>query len=110
MLIFISHLSFAFCQVILWIVLVTQLSAVSYVGSLVSCYNFRSLRLSCRKWTKYESALFRSESVSLRVDSLYAEEVEAVKALAAFQLLLQYRFVSEAELKQRLGFETSPSV
>jgi len=48
--------------------------------------------------------------VSLRVDSLYAEEVEAVKALAAFQLLLQYRFVSEAELKQRLGFETSPSV
>jgi len=51
---------------------------------LVLCHKFRNLRLSYRKWSKSESALFRSESVSLRVDKLYAEAIEAVKILAAF--------------------------
>jgi hypothetical protein len=81
---FFSHLSIAFSRINLWIVLVTQSSAVLHAGSLASCHNLRSLRLSCRKLSKPESALFRSERVSLRVDSLYAEAIEAVKAVAAF--------------------------
>jgi len=59
LLILVSYLPFAFSRIILWIVLVTQLSAVLHAGC-VSCHNFRSLRLSCRKWPK-------SQSVSLRV-------------------------------------------
>jgi hypothetical protein len=51
---FVSHLSIAFRQTILRIVLVTQLRAVLQVVSLVLCHSFRSLHLSCRKWSKRE--------------------------------------------------------
>jgi hypothetical protein len=80
---FVSHLSIAFCQTILWIILVTHLRAVLQIGSLVLCHSFCSLHLSCRKWSKPRGALFRSENASLCVASLYAKATEAVKALAA---------------------------
>jgi hypothetical protein len=58
-------------------------STKTYMLDLVSCLNFRNLRLSYRKWSTSEGALFRSESVSLCADSLHAKATEAVKALAA---------------------------
>jgi len=65
-------------MIILWIVLVTQLSAILHAGSLVSCHNFRSLRFSCRKTHCFGLRM------CMRVCSLYAKAMEAVKGLAAF--------------------------
>jgi hypothetical protein len=48
--------------------------------------------------------------VSSRVYSLYIEAIEAVKVLVAFSASSTCRFGFEAELKQRLGFETAPSL
>jgi len=58
-----SHLSVAFRRAILRIALVTQLRAVLQLESLtsISCHSFRSLRWSCRKWSKPEGPLFKSE-------------------------------------------------
>jgi hypothetical protein len=71
----VSHLSNAFLRVILRIVLVTQFNTVLHVGSLVSCHNFRSFCLCCRRWSRPDSSLFSSESRSWRLDSLYAEPI-----------------------------------
>jgi hypothetical protein len=49
-----------------------------------SCHNFRSVYLSCRRWSRHGSPLFRSDSVSLCVDSLYVDVINAMKVLAAF--------------------------
>jgi hypothetical protein len=106
--IFVSHLPFAFRRVILWIVLVAQLSTVLHTGSLVSCHNIRSFRLSCR-WSKYEGALFRSESESLCVDSLYAKAVDAAKALAAFSASSTVSIWIRGGNKSEARLRTAPS-
>jgi hypothetical protein len=60
----------------------TQLTAALHAGSLVSCHNFLSLFLCLIKRTKPGRSLFRSRSVILLVDSLYAEGIEAENSRA----------------------------
>jgi hypothetical protein len=83
LLIFVSHHSSAFLGVIRLIAFETQLTAVLHAGSLVSCYNIPSLCLCFNNWSKPGRSLFISESVTLLVDSLYADAIEAVKSRAA---------------------------
>jgi hypothetical protein len=102
--IYVSHLSFAFLWVILWTVLVAQLSAILHLASLVSCHNFHSLCLSCRWWSRPSSSLLRSKSMNLHVVSLYAKAIGDVKLLAAFSassivwMCIQEEISSEAWL------------
>jgi hypothetical protein len=78
----ISHRSSAFLRVIRLIYLVTRLTAALHAGSLVSCHNFLSLCFCFSKWSNPCRSLFMCESVTLLVDSLYAEAIEAVKSRA----------------------------
>jgi hypothetical protein len=55
---------------------VSQLTAVFKAGSLVSCHNFLSLHLCFNSRSKPGRSLFRSKSVTLLVNSLYAEAKE----------------------------------
>jgi hypothetical protein len=81
--IYVSHRSSAVLRVIRPIDFVIQLIAVLYAGYLVSCHNFLSHFLCFNKRSKPGRALFISESVTLLVDSLYAEAIDAVKSRAA---------------------------
>jgi hypothetical protein len=83
LLIFVSYRSSAYLRVIRLIVFVSQLTAVLHAGSFVSCHNFVSLCLCFNKRSSLSRSLFMSESVTLLVDSLYAEAIEAVKQRAA---------------------------
>jgi hypothetical protein len=109
LLIFISHRLNAFLRVILRIAL-----AISYCRftrwNPVSCHNFISLCLCCRRWSRHGSSLFISEGVSLRVDRLYAEQQRLSNYKLLFQLLQQCHFGSWEKLRQKLGFETAPSL
>jgi hypothetical protein len=71
LLIFVSHRSSAFLEVIRLIVFVTQLTAVLHAGALVSCHSFLSLCLCFNKWSKPGRSLLMSRRVTLLVDSLY---------------------------------------
>jgi hypothetical protein len=62
---------------------VTRLTAALHAISLVSCHNFLSLCLCFSKWSSPGRSFFMSESVTLLVDSLYAEAIETVKSRAA---------------------------
>jgi hypothetical protein len=65
-------------------VFLTPLTAILHAGSRVSCHSFHILCLRFNKQSNPgRSWLFMSESVTLLVDSLYAEAIEAVKLLAA---------------------------
>jgi hypothetical protein len=80
---FISHRPSAFLWVICLIVLATQLTAVLYAGSQVTCYSFLNFRLCYSKISRQGRSLLRSEDEIILVDSLYAEAIEAVKSRAA---------------------------
>jgi hypothetical protein len=83
LLIFVSHRTSASLRLIRLIAFETQLTTVLHAGSLVSCHNFRSLCLCFNNRSKTGRLLLRSKRVILLVDSLYADEIEAVKSLAA---------------------------
>jgi hypothetical protein len=57
-------------------ILITHLTSVLHVGSLASCHKFISTRLCNISRYKPDRSLFRSERMSLLVDSLYAEAVD----------------------------------
>jgi hypothetical protein len=59
------------------------MTAFLHPGSLVSCHNFLFLFSFFNSRSKPGRSLFNSDKVILLVDSLYAEAIEAVKALAA---------------------------
>jgi hypothetical protein len=80
--IFVSHRSSAFFRVIRLIAFEIQFTAALHAGSLVSCHNFLSLFLCLSKRSK-PGRSFRSRSVILLVDSLYAEAIEAENSRAA---------------------------
>jgi hypothetical protein len=69
--------------VIRLIAFVSRLTATLHAGSLVSCHNFLSLCLCFNNRSRPGQSLFISESVTLLVDSLYAEAIEVVKSGAA---------------------------
>jgi hypothetical protein len=52
------------------------------VSNCVSCHNFHSLHLCFNSRSRPGMSLFMSESVSLVVDNLYAEAIEAAKSRA----------------------------
>jgi hypothetical protein len=83
LLIFVSHRSSAFLQIIRLIDFVTQLTAVLHSGCLISCHNFLIHRLCFNSRSRPGISLFMSESVTLLVASLNAEAIEAVKSRAA---------------------------
>jgi hypothetical protein len=74
----VSHRSSAFFRVIHLISFVNQFTAILHAGFLVSYHNFLSLCLCFNKRSD-PGMSFISESVTLLVDSLYAEAIEAVK-------------------------------
>jgi hypothetical protein len=80
---FVSHCSSVFFRIIRVIALETRLNAVLHPGSLVSCHSFLILFLCFNSRSRRGRSLFKSVSVSLLVDNLYAEAVEAAKARAA---------------------------
>jgi hypothetical protein len=80
---FSPHRSSALLGVIRLIDFATQLTAVLHAGSLISCHNFLSLHFSLRSRSKPGRFLFIFASVTLLVDSLYAEARETVNSQAA---------------------------
>jgi hypothetical protein len=64
-------------------VMATQLSAVLYAGSRVTCHIFLNLRLCFSKLSRPGTSLLKSESVILLLESLYAEAIGAVPSRAA---------------------------
>jgi hypothetical protein len=74
--------SSAFLRVNRLIDFVTQLTDDLHVGSLVSCHNFLSLFFGFNSRSKPGRSVLTSESVTILVDSLYAETMEAVKSWA----------------------------
>jgi hypothetical protein len=67
LIIFVSHRSSVFLQVIRLTDFVTQLTAVLHAGSLVSCHNFLSLCLCFNYRSKPRRLLFTPESVILLI-------------------------------------------
>jgi hypothetical protein len=78
--IFFSHCSKYLFRAIRLIVLATQLPAVLHAGSPVSCHNLLTACMCSNNRSKPRRSLFRSESINLMVDSVYAEATEAVKS------------------------------
>jgi hypothetical protein len=70
-------------RVIHLLVFVTQLTAVIYAGSLISCHNFLCLGLCFNSRFTSGRFLLISESVTLVVASLYAEATENIVSRAA---------------------------
>jgi hypothetical protein len=62
---------------------VTQLTAVLQVGSLVSYHSFLSLCSCFNSRSKPGTWVFTSEILTLLVDNLYADAIEAVNSRAA---------------------------
>jgi hypothetical protein len=81
--ILVSHRSRAFLRVIRLTVFVTPLTAVLRAGSRVSCHNCLSLCLCFNGRSSPGRSLFKSETVILLVESLYAEAIEAANSRAA---------------------------
>jgi hypothetical protein len=79
----VSHCSSAFLRAIRVTDFVTQFTAILHAGSLVSCHDFRSQCVCFNSRSRTGRSLFKSESVTLLVGSLYVEVVEAVKSRAA---------------------------
>jgi hypothetical protein len=69
--------------IILIIIFATHLTAILHAGYLVSCHTFLSLCLLYAKLSKPGRSLFKSESLTLLVDNLYAKATWAVKFRAA---------------------------
>jgi hypothetical protein len=82
---FVSHGSSALLRSISLIDFTKHLTDVLHAGSLLSCHNFLSSCLCFNKRSKPGRSLFRSESVTLLVDNLYAVAIAAVKSRAALQ-------------------------
>jgi hypothetical protein len=61
----------------------TQFTSILHPGSLVSCHNFLILFLYFNNRCRPDRLLFNSNKVILLVDSLYADEIEALKAHTA---------------------------
>jgi hypothetical protein len=80
LLIFVSRRSIAFLRVIRLTDFVTQLNVVFHAEFLFSWHIFYSFCLCFNKWYRQGSSLFMSVSVTLIVDNLYAEAIEAVKS------------------------------
>jgi hypothetical protein len=81
--IFVSHLSSALLWVICLMEFVTQLTAVLQARSLVSCHNFLSLCFCFNSRSKPGRSVFTSEILTLLVDSLYTDTIEAVNSHSA---------------------------
>jgi hypothetical protein len=79
--ILVSHRSNAFLRVIDFLI---QLTVIFHAGSPVPCHNFCSFCLCFNKRSGPGKSLFMPESVSLFVDSFYAETIETVKSHAAW--------------------------
>jgi hypothetical protein len=79
----VSHRSGAFFRVMRLIDFEIQLNVFLHPGSMVSCHNFLILFLYFNSRSRPGRSLFKSVNVTLLVDSLYAEAIEAVKARAA---------------------------
>jgi hypothetical protein len=62
--------------------LATQINAVLHAGSRATCHSFLNFPLCFSRPFRPGSALFRSDSVCLLVDNLYAEATEVVKLRA----------------------------
>jgi hypothetical protein len=65
-------------------ILVIQLTSVSHDGSRASCHNVINLCLCHNKGCRPDISLFRSETVTSLVNSLFAEVTEAVKVALRF--------------------------
>jgi hypothetical protein len=79
---------------------VTKLTAVLQAGSLFSCHNFLSLCVCFNSRSKPGMLVFTSEILTLLVDNLYADAIEAVNSRAALL----------APASQRQGYETVPNL
>jgi hypothetical protein len=85
----VSHCSSAFLRGIHLMVLATQLTAVLHAGSRVSCHSFLNVRLRSSRLSRSGRLLFRTESIILLVESLYAEAVDALNRWSLYRLLRQ---------------------
>jgi hypothetical protein len=90
--IFVSHRSSALIRVIHLMAFVTQLTAVLQAGSLVSCYNFLSLCFCFNTRSKPGRSVFTSKILTLLVDTLYADVIEAVNSRAAISASTRVNF------------------
>jgi hypothetical protein len=77
------HRSCAFLQVIRVLVLATQLTAILHAESQVNCHSFLNLHLCLNRLSRPGRSLLKFKSIMLHVNSLYAEDTEAVRLRAA---------------------------
>jgi hypothetical protein len=105
----VSHRSSEFLRVIRLIDFATQLTAVLHAGSLDSYHNILTLPLFNNQSNPGRS-LFVSENVTIFVDFLYAEAIEAVNSRGALLASTTMLIPNCGVLILRHGFETVPSL
>jgi hypothetical protein len=91
----------AFLWIIHLIVLVAQLNAVLHAGSQVTRHSLLNLCLYFNRLSRPVRSLFKSENVIMLVDSVYAEDTEALKSRTVLWFLLS-KFVNLSRSKRFL--------